>query len=338
MAADQSIMRNVRKRPTSSTGVQAQWSDPRPGGQISWERLDQLLANAREMEERDPWTAETVGYAGRCFVQANLPHSIRNIDPIKPYTRENGKYSLQIKPDAKYGMPYGSIPRLILIWVADEVRRTKNPLLFLGDNLSKFMSDLDMVPTGGRWGTVTRLRNQMLRLFNADIRFSSADKDGAQGRLLAFQKYDLWWNRPTDARQSDLWRSEILLTTPLFEELLVHSHPVDMRVIKALRRSPMELDVYCWLTARMYSLNRPLFLAYETLRAQFGSHYGDPYSFKLNLDKALWSVRKQYPAVRVEANVRDERGKDGWRLHPSPTSVPKDKRPLIAGPSPSLEL
>jgi hypothetical protein len=309
--------------------VVAAWSEPRPGRTISPERLDHLLTNAREMEQRDPWTAESVRYAGRAFVQANLPHSIRQIDPFATFLRSNGKFTLQIKPDARYGMPYGSIPRLLLLWVADEVRRTKSPELFLGDNLSKFMGDLDMVPTGGRWGTVTRLRDQMLRLFNADIRFTSSDDEGAKGSLLAIERYELWWNRPTDARQSDLWRSQIHLTTPLFEELLVHSHPVDMRIIKALRRSPMELDVYCWLTSRMFSLERPLFLTYEILRSQFGSQYADAFDFKVNLDKALWSVLRQYRSAKVEARVRNERNQEGWRLHPSPTSVPTDPRPAL---------
>lgn len=326
-----------RKRPTSSTGVEAQWSLPRPGSQISTERMNELLANAREMEERDAWTADAVSYAGRCFVQANLPHSIRTIDPKATFFRKNGNYSLQIKPDLQYGMPYGTIPRLILIWVADEVRRTGTSTLFLGDNLSHFMAQLDIVPTGGRWGTVTRLRDQMFRLFNADIRFRTEDKDSAQGRLLAFEKYDLWWNRPADERQSDLWQSQIQLTTPLFEELAVHSHPVDMRIIKALRRSPMELDVYCWLTYRMFYLRRPLFLPYETLREQFGAHYAEMFNFKLNLDKALWSVLKQYPAARVETNVSEPRaGKSimGWRLFPSLTSVPM----AISRPKPSRPL
>lgn len=313
------------EKPVAPTaGVKSKWSHLRPGSNVSTKRMGELIATARELEDRDAWEADSVGYAGRCFVQANLPHSVRTIDPHATFFRQNGNYSLQIKPDIKYGMPYGTIPRIILIWVADEVRRTGSSTLYLGDNLSHYMAQLDLVPTGGRWGTVTRLRNQMLRLFNADIRFRTEDKDSAQGRLLAIEKYDLWWNRPVDPQQSDLWRSQIQLTTSLFEELAVHSHPVDMRVIKALRRSPMEIDVYCWLTYRLFYLRRPLFLPYDILREQFGAHYGDPYSFKLNLDKALWSVLKQYPEARIEANQTERRnGKPvtGWRLLPSPPSV-----------------
>jgi len=320
-STDTRISTYSRKSPTSTTGIAAQWT-PRPGTSISQERLDQLVDSARAMEELDPWSAESVRYAGRCFVQANLPHSLRSIDQYATFVRENGDMRLEIKPSSKYGIPYGSIPRLIMLWIADEARRTKNPLIFLGDNLSTFMTELDLVPTGGRWGTVTRLRDQMQRLFNADIRFTSTDVEMEQGMLFSVQQYKLWWNRPNDPKQSDLWRSQILLTDPLFEELLVHSSPVDMRAIKVLRRSPLELDVYCWLTYRMLTLKRPLFLPYDVLRRQFGSSYAEAHNFKKNIDKALWSVLKQYPECQVESRVR-ERGTDGWRLKPSPTHVPQ---------------
>ncbi len=46
------------------------------------------------------------------------------------------------------------------------------------------MRELGLLPTGGRWGTITGLRKQMLALLNARIRFGyrgeveTKDKDG----------------------------------------------------------------------------------------------------------------------------------------------------------------
>jgi len=163
----------------------------------------------------------------------------------------------------------------------------------------------------------------MQRLFNADIRFRYDDDENSKGKLFAVQEYDLWWRQPSDPEQSDLWQSTILLTQPLFEELLKHSAPVDMRTIKVLRRSPMELDIYCWLTYRMLTLKRPLFLSYQDLRIQFGAEYRRVQDFKINIDKALWSVLKQYRAARVQPDVR-EKGNHGWKLLPSPPHVRPD--------------
>jgi hypothetical protein len=327
------ILEHVRKRPTSTSGVAADWFEQRPGRQISSERMDELLATAREMEEQDPWTADAVRYAGRCFVQANLPHSIRKVDQFATFTRSNGDYTLEIKPDSKYGVPYGTIPRLLLLWIADEVRRTGSPEILLSEGVNKFFTELDIVPTGGRWGTITRLRDQMLRLFNADIRFKTSNAEGAQGALFSIQKYSVWWNRPSDVKQSDLWASKILLSDPLFEELLVHSAPVDMRTVKVLRKSPMELDIYCWLTYRMLTLRRPLHIRYSDLRLQFGAHYNDARNFQVNLDKALWSVIREYKTAKVETRVPNERGVEGWKLFPSPTHVPQNLKPRFPKPS-----
>jgi hypothetical protein len=298
------------------------WGNRRPGEQISPERLNDLMEQSALIEGQDAWAAGAVRYAGRYFVQANLPHSIRNIDQFASFTRSNGNARLRVTPSPDYGIPYGSLPRLILIWIADEVRRTQSDTIILGDNLSKFMRTLDIVPTGGRWGTVIRLRDQMLRLFNAEIRFKSSEEGKREvGKFLAIDDYDLWWDKPD---QSDLFKSSIHLTRPLYEEMLEHSFPVDMRAVKALRASPMELDIYDCLTLRMMTLNRPLFLPYAVLSEQFGAQYKDIRFFARNLDKALWAVLKQYPQCRVEPKVR-ERGTDGWRLLPSPTHVPQKK-------------
>ena len=321
-----SVSQAALKKPPASAQTTLDLWTPRPGSPVSTKRIGQLMESAAEIEARDPWSAKMVKYAGRCFIQANLPHSSRNIDPYSTFTRTNGKMTLQIKPDTKYGIPYGTIPRLLLMWIANEVRTKKNSVIALGDTLSPFMRQLDIVPTGGQWGTVTRLKDQMFRLFNADIRFryeDSSDKDAenAKGKLYSIEDYDLWWGRKTDVTQSALWQSTIVLTGPLFRELLMHSVPIDMRVIKALRRSPMELDVYCWLTYRMLSLDYSLFLSYSELAQQFGSSYSNEKHFRVNINKALWAVMKQYTQVRVEidATHRDE---SGWRLQPSPTHVP----------------
>lgn len=317
---------NEKKPSEPVQGTLSLWTK-RPGGATSADRLDDLIRAAEDVELQDAWTAKTVRYTGRCFVQVHLPHSIRQINQFENYKRESGDFFMEVKPDSKIGLPYGTIPRLILIWIADEVRRKRQPELFLGDNLSKFMQQLGIVPTGGRWGTVTSLKNQMMRLFTSQIMFRYHPTDGAKGRLFGVEEYDLWWEKPADPKQSNLWRSKVKLTGPLFKELLEHSHPVDMRVIKVLRRSPMELDVYCWLTYRMSNLEHPLFLSYKALQAQFGAGYTHARNFRLNLDKALWTVSKQYPKARVEAGVVSK-GREGWRLLPSPTHVPKREKIL----------
>ena len=51
-----------------------------------------------------------------------------------------------------------------------------------GDSLSAFMKSLGLSVTGGRWGTITRFKDQLKRLFSAHITFTYQDK--AQGKWI----------------------------------------------------------------------------------------------------------------------------------------------------------
>ena len=51
---------------------------------------------------------------------------------------------------ASIGLPYGSLPRLLLAWISTEAVRTREPMVVLEDTLSFFMRQLDLMPTGGR--------------------------------------------------------------------------------------------------------------------------------------------------------------------------------------------
>ena len=91
-----------------------------------------------------------------------------------------------------------------------------------------------------------------------------------------------------------------------------------MRALKALKRSPMALDIYCWLTYRMSYLKRPTQIPWGALQAQFGADYADTpqgrQGFKRGFFRALRSVLTVYPA-------KVEEGTQGLKLHPSKTHV-----------------
>ncbi|EQD35355.1 plasmid encoded RepA protein [mine drainage metagenome] len=58
----------------------------------------------------------------------------------------------------------------MLTWMTTEVMRTKARELKLGDSMSDFMRPhLDMALTGGRWGSISRLREQSRRLFTTSV-------------------------------------------------------------------------------------------------------------------------------------------------------------------------
>jgi hypothetical protein len=50
--------------------------------------------------------------------------------------------------------------------------------------------------------------------------------------------------------------------------------PIDLRAYKALRGSPLAMDIYTWLTYRMsYTTRRTRPIRWEALMGQFGSRF-----------------------------------------------------------------
>ena len=68
---------------------------------------------------------------------------------------------------------------------------------------------------------------------------------------------------PRSQNEPVLWQSAVELGHDFFQDILRHPFPLDMNVLKALKRSPLGLDLYTWLSYRTFSLNCPLPLSWK---------------------------------------------------------------------------
>jgi hypothetical protein len=260
------------------------------------ENLNKLITEALAIEARDAKDAGALGFMARALVQATMPHSKIESNVFK---RQNGAFKLTMLADPDIGLPYGSIPRLLIAWITTEAVRTKQRKLILGHNLCKFMSQLDLIPTGGRWGTITRLREQMKKLFSASVSCTYDDeKNWAIKNVQPVSQADLWWN-PKNPEQATLFESSLILGEVFFEEIVSYPIPIDMEALKALKKSPMALDIYCWLTYRMSYLKNKTIVPWEVLKIQFGADYGRTRDFKRYFLNQLRSVNVVYPEVKL---------------------------------------
>jgi hypothetical protein len=272
----------------------------------------EFLARAEAIDQENAKNVGTIGFMARALIQATLPHS-------KPETnefcRKNGKYSLVMLAPSGIGLPYGSMPRLILSWISTEAVRTKEPVVKLGASLSAFMRELDIVPTGGRWGTIPRVKEQMKRLLSTSIscNFEDPEQWASSGFRIA-DGANLWWH-PQKPDEAGFWESNVTLGNKFFRELVDHPVPVDMRALRALRRSPLALDIYCWLTFRLSYLRKTTKISWPALAAQFGADYSRADNFKAAFIAALRKVSVVYNAIRVEPTTT------GLLLKPANTHV-----------------
>jgi len=294
--------------------------------------LEKLVKQALMIEAEEARQAGAVGFIARALTQATMPH--RKVGGNE-FVRRNGTFELTILSPSSVGLPYGSIPRLLLSWMTTEAVRSRSPELELGPTLSAFMAELGLARRGGERGDITRFRNQTMRLFCSTVSCRYEDKtQNVGGNLNIVEKYSLWWN-PKSPDQMPLWKSTVTLGNSFFKEIIDRPIPVDMRALKALKRSPMALDIYCWLTYRLSYLRKPTEIPWPVLQMQFGADYTHTRQFKAAFLDHLRKVLVIYP----EAEVED--GEQGLLLKPSkphvaqlPPALPRLKNPTTPEPLP----
>ena len=128
-----------------------------------------------------------------------------------------------------------------------------------------------MAPVGGgSRGGRTWLRDQMRRLFNAHIQLAYEDKQvSASVNSPIASRTGCWWNERKPGERV-LWESKAELGEKFFHEIIRHPVPLDLNILKALKRSALGLDLYLWLTYRTFALRAPLLLSWGCLYRQFG--------------------------------------------------------------------
>lgn len=226
--------------------------------------------------------------------------------------------------DKAIGYPYGTIPRLLLFWITTEAVRTRSRKLELGDSLSEFMKaiGLNYYSGGGKRGDIKRLQNQMERLLRANISLDIVKKDGkvTGKRWIDMQvapEGELWWSIK-NPNQPSLLCSWIELSDKFYDAIVSAPVPADMRILKALKRSPLALDIYAWATYTAYRTQQTgnaRSLSWELLHEQFGAEYKDTKNFSKKAWRALLKVQALYPELAVE------RVPGGLKILPSKPSI-----------------
>ena len=275
---------------------------------------------------------QNLGFLARVFAQAALPY--KNPGNLPSWGRRNGGLTLTVQPGTtlnehgesiSLGYPYGTYPRLVLIWMATEAVRTGERVLPLGETLSDFMRQLGIRITGGKTGTIGRLEDQLIRLFNARINVHSQESTSVYERRSAeflniSAGYDLWWSKKSP-EQPTLIPSYVKLTEEFFNEVMSRPVPLDMDVLKQLRSSAVRLDIYAWLTYRMSYLRNPTHVSWDQLMFQFGSAGATRaarHKFRRDFTRHLNEVQVYYRDAHVFVD-----GQRGVTLFPSSPHVAK---------------
>ncbi len=281
---------------------------------INSKLIKKITKTKIEINRNSALNSKSIGYITSILACASIPHS--NIKESY-FKRSNGKTSLKIIADPKYGLPYGLIPRVFMIWICTEAKLTKSPELFLGKNQNEFIKKLGMKPTGGINGTITRVKEQIIRLINSNIFFIYNQNITINLKIVDDGVF--CWKKK-QGKKLFYWKNKITLSKNFYNEIKKSSLPIDLRVIRSMR-SPLSIDIYIWLTWRIRIISkREIIISWEKLKLQFGSNYQRSYkgllNFKKEFIKKLNIVCLFYPQACVEIL------KSGLKLKQSPPHIP----------------
>lgn len=265
----------------------------------------QLVNLAGDMAEQTKEEAGVLGFMSRLLIMVNLPYRDPGKD-CKNWHRRNGLISIDIvsayRDGKSVGMPYGTYPRLILAFLVTQAVKTQSPMLYLGKSFADFLK-LIGVEKGGN--TRKQLQKQLDRTLSASFAWSyTTDKQWSRENIQISHKSQLWWDEKQPEQQS-LWESYIKLNTDFFNEIIRNAVPLDLRVLSILKNSPLGLDLYMFIAWRVFKMDKPVFISWQSLQEQLGGQYAELKKFSRDCRSHI----KKIQAIRPDLNVTFVRGR-----------------------------
>lgn len=259
----------------------------------------------------EPPAPEDKTFLARELVQCGLPHRDPGKD-VAMWTRTNRNLTLTIsRTDPDVGFPWGSHPRLFLFWLNTELLRVDGRRLELGPFFSDFIRALGLHPNGGgKRSDWKRLHDQMERTLAATISFKKVvEQDGVIGKArlnmpVASQSL-LWWNYKKP-EQGTIVSSFIVVSEEFAQALRTAPIPHDLRAIRALKQSPLALDLYGTMAYKAYlamTTGKDQPVTWRQLMQQSGTSYDDVKDFRKYALVHLKSILQVFPTLKLKDTV-----------------------------------
>ncbi len=275
---------------------------------------DNLLKVAEELLEYPVHHYNDRAFLAKELIQVTLPHSNPRGKP-QEWCRKNGNLTLSIRSGIKtdpktgervnIGLPYGTVPRLLLYWLNTEAKKSGSRKIELGDSLNSFLRELGLSPAtgGGVRGDAYRVRQQMEKLFRSQISFEYATENYSSWLDMPIApKGELWWDIK-NPDQFGLFGSWIELGEDFYNAITASAVPLDLRILKVLKNSALALDVYSWSVYRSFSCykrQKDFSISWKLLSEQIGSQYTETKDFKKYAKVAFEKVQALNPDFKYE--------------------------------------
>lgn len=261
-------------------------------------------------------------YSG--FAMLSFPYrELKSVDDV--WERRNGAYTMIVEPgivpeangSKKYGVPFGSRARIIMCFLQTEAVKNQSRVVSLGNSMTDWMRRMGIEGRGG-WNMKT-IRDQTMRISACRLTVGFQTGKGENGFIHRNVVSGMINLPKAEGKQGWLLEETAELSEDFYNQLRDHPLPVEENAIKLISNSAMTIDIYVWLAYRLHTLNNSTSIKRDALHAQFGSMYAQPRQFWVHFRKSLEEALAVYPGAKVDIL------KDGLRLHPSASPVPKKR-------------
>ena len=258
-----------------------------------------------------------IGITHAGFAMTSLPH--RSVTD-RVWIREAPGIKLLVESGhdgdgQPVGLPYGSVARLILLYLQTQAIRTGSCEIELGRSMHEWLNAMSIDPGGTGYKAV---REQSRRLSLCRLTFRRP-LEGATLVSNAGFVQDAIIPDDQNAWQPRLWQEVVKLDPRFYKSLKDHPLPLREAALKEIAGRSMAIDAYVWLAYRLHALNSTISMTWAALQGQFGAGFNLVRQFKAKFREPLALALAVYPEAKVDIGER------GVVLHPSPAPVPENK-------------
>jgi hypothetical protein len=211
------------------------------------------------------------------------------------------------------GIPYGSVARLILIYLSTEAVSNNSRVVELGRSMKQFLERMGL-SYGGK--SAAMVREQARRISSCRLTFFDARQRKTPTMNGSFVRTAVICDKDDDS-QPRLWNDRVELDEAFFKSLTDHPLPLREAAVRQLSGRSMALDLYIFFAYRLHVLEKPVTLTWSSLHQQFGQGYKERWVFVQTVRDPLALALAAYPEANVEVT------EVGLVMHPSPSPVPK---------------
>jgi hypothetical protein len=267
----------------------------------SEDRLDRLCVETAFAVMSDEQQKIGIMHAG--FAMTALPHKHLS-EPV--WIRDSANIRLRVESGADaqgniVGVPFGSIARMILLYLQSEAVKTRSREVELGRSMNQWLRSMD-IDNGGK--SYKLVREQSKRLSLCRLTFYEVTAAATQITNGSFVRNAILPNESNDD-QLHLWREVVRLDEDFYKSLIEHPMPVQEAAIRKLGSRSMAIDIYVWLAYRLHSISGVTPITWVALFGQFGAGFGLIRKFRVTFRENLALALAAYPAAHV---TTDEKG------------------------------